>query len=581
MTGRARRQLRVLLIVCLLLGATALGPTGLVSASDHDTAVSERTLQQASGALQASRNATVVGAPVSFRFTESAEVSWSATVQPGDHAVSLVVHPTKPAVVVRPTRTGTLTVTATTPDGTRHVSTVTVEPRSPLVERYAPVLHYDETERFRPTRYEAFFHHSSLIGGPSGDTGDGMTHRPTVFDLGDTEGPSALELEGTVEDYTTYDDAYNATVYASVHRNVVFRGEAYTAITYWLFYIYDPKVEPFEQYAAHQSDIESVTLLVDESGPQWVGASQHYGGELIEWEKTTHSGPHLYVYPAVGAHSNYLVNTEAYNGSGIFVQVQHVVEGSGPDPGPGSGSFSPVYYDRTGDDVILRHAASRPNRSYELVPLTGTERWASFRGGLEGEPGKGRIPMQQARWTDPSGWMRSLLSDESQVTFVTEILSLNATPTALTGEIEFQNLGPKPRTAWVVLDAKPSTARWSGDSTVTLVTRRVTVGTGVVTNVSYDGSYPRVGADTWDLRVRLFGYDPSVSEPEDIYFAYTTTYPADVPPAGVDLAARAPTSNSWHLPVFFSKYLGGTPVVLWLLLVVVVGILGRHLRRLV
>jgi hypothetical protein len=575
-TGKSRRRLWVV-VACLLLGGTVPEATGVTSAGGQENAVSERVLQHVTESLQASRNATVVGAPVSFRFTKSAEVSWSATVQPGNHAAQVVAHPTRPAVVVRPTRPGTLTVTATTPDGTRHVSTVTVDPRSPLLEQYAPILHYDDTEQYLPTRYEAFFHHSSLIGGKSGDTDDRIARRPTVFDLGDTDGPSALDLEGDVDDYPTYDDAYNTTVYASVHRRVTFRRESYTAITYWLFYIYDPKVEPFTQYAAHASDIESVTVLVNASGPQWVGASQHYGGELVEWEKTPHSGTHLHVYPAVGAHSNYLVNTEAYNGSGIFVQVQHVLEGSGPQPG--SGSFSPVYYDRTGDDMVLRHAAGQPNRSYELVPQTGTERWASFQGGLEGEPGKGLIPMRQARWIDPAGWMQHLLSDESQVTFVTELLSLNATPTALTGEIEFQNLGPKPRTAWVVLDAKPSTARWSEDSTVTLLSRQARVGTGVVTNVSYDGPYPRAGADTWDLRVRLFGYDPSVSEPEDIYFAYTTTYPADVPPEGVDLAARAPTSNSWHLPVFVSKYLGGAPVVLWLLLVVVIGILGRHLRR--
>lgn len=228
---------------------------------------------------------------------------------------------------------------------------------------------------------------------------------------------------------------------------------------------------------------------------------------------------------------------------------------------------------------MLQHAGDQPNETYDLVPLTGTERWASFQGGMEGEPGKGWIPMRQARWVDPAEWMGSLVANESQVTLVTEVLSLTAAPTGLTGEAEVENLGPKPRTVWVVRDAKPSGARWSSESTTTLVSRDVKVGTGVVASVKYNGSYPRAGADTWTLRVRLLGYDPAVSEPEDVYYEYSTAYPADVPQDGVDLPAGAPTSNSWHLPVFTSKYLRGVPAVLWLRVVIGIGLLGRRLRR--
>jgi hypothetical protein len=456
-------------------------------------------------------------------------------------------------------------VTATTPDGATHAVTVRVDPRSPLVERYAPILHFAADEEYFPTRYEAFFHRSTLVR--HGDWGSRtvLARNPSVFDLADRDERTAVRLQGTPEDYRTYADPYDYTVYASVHDDVRYDGASYTAITYWLFYVFDPKVEPYSKYAAHQSDIESVTILVDESGPQWVGASQHYGGETIEWAKAPHSGTHLHVYPALGAHSNYLVNTDEYDGSGIFAQVQHVLAPTGP--GAGSSSFSPAYRDTTGDSVVLRHDADDSahgvdgSHTYEIVPLLGTERWATFRGGVEGEPGKGTIPMQQARWGDPGRWMTDLVPDEHQVTIVAEVLSLDLSPAGLTGTIEFQNRGPKPRTVWVVFDAKPTGSRWASESTVRIVERSVALGTGTVANVSYSGDYPRAGADAWDLRVRVLGYAPTTAEPEDRYFAYRTEYPAAVPPDGLDLAAGAPTTHSWHLPIFVTKYAAGAPIV--------------------
>jgi hypothetical protein len=73
--------------------------------------------------------------------------------------------------------------------------------------------------------------------------------------------------ESQHEDYQdTVERVYPETVYSSIHRNVEFNGERYTAIGYWMTYIHDPKPDDegwLINRAAHTGDQEVVFVLVD------------------------------------------------------------------------------------------------------------------------------------------------------------------------------------------------------------------------------------------------------------------------------------------------------------------------------
>jgi len=520
------------LLVCSLVAATPVGadsagpgPGSSAPPFDATTAGGEATAP----ALVVSRDTVPVGSPVSLGVTgEDVEVvEWTLASSPPtsasavvDHGRTATLRPDVPGEYVVRARTATnetLRATVTT-DGTRRLS---------LLRRYAPVLSFHENETYYPTRLESFVYNARLetLGAPD-------TDEPNTFSLANRSDDWELDLDDG--DFTDYDDRYPPTVYGSVHRNVTFRGESYTALTYWLFYVYDPK-QPgsVAGLLAHQSDLETVTVLVNDSGPQWLGASQHYGGEVREWRNVDRDDTHPRVFPAVGAHSNYLRNTARYDGRGILPQRQFVNESS-----TNTTLFEPalgVYADHTGNATVWT-ADGSVGTEYQVAVLTGSEVWATYEGTLGPDDGTAPVPTQRARWRRPGRWMnRTLAPDERQLAAQLDRAAVAGDDADITGRATVTNTGPKPATLHVVLEAKRPEASWADGSVVVNATA-VPVGTERAARVFLRGSPPDPGE--WDARLRLAAYPRPVADEEEIIDGSDPTV----------VAVTDPTNDGFQLP---------------------------------
>ena len=461
--------------------------------------------------LRVSRSETVVGSPITVGVSGqfSGDISWDVLDAPAESSASIRGAYSTVATLT-PDQTGTYEIRASSNGRTDTVTVeVTNERDYQILKRYAPRITQAVGETYYPTRYEAFVQHAELQ-----DLGQTNVENPTMFDIAGRSASWEMDLEGSTSDYASYQNEYPPSVYGSVHRNVEFRGTEYdVAVTYWLFYVYDPKQEgEIESLVAHQSDLETVTVLVDDNEPRWVGASQHYGGELREWPKTSHDGTHLRLYPASGAHSNYLRDTAKFSGSGLLGQSQHIPSGESAEIISDS-----IYTDQTGGGRTLSPPGSET--SYDLITLTGNERWASYEGAFGPNDNHGKIPMQRERWTAVGTWLeQDILSDEAQVEAdVTGSISSNAGTVSARADIE--NVGPKPSQFWGQLQVKPTTAPWQSTSADTVATETVRVGTEQTRRLSLSGSAVTGRSGEWDARLRIFSYRPDVSEQEDIEFA--------------------------------------------------------------
>lgn len=465
--------------------------------------------------LRSSRSSTTVGSPVSFQLTGAtgSEVSWQITSQPAGSDASLYTE-YRHTASFRPTTPGQYSITAT-PEESNVTKSATISVSesddSKLLSKYAPRIHYDAEEQYHPTRYEAFIYHSKLQQFGA----DNIPH-PTVFDLSGKENWE-LELDGSSDDYPTYQEDYPPAVYGSVHENVQFRGESYTAATYWLFYTYDPKkADSIGELFAHQSDLETVTILLQDGNPELVGASQHYGGELREWSATPTNKSHLNIYPALGAHSNYLRNTENYADSGIPIQQQFLFEDS-----TNTSVLDVVeYFDETGSDTVYAQD-STGDIQYQLIPLTGSEAWADYEGTLGPNDDAGALPFDRTRWRNPGHWMETRLPEDEQQ-FEINVLDGDVTVGAETiqSSMRLANEGAKPHPAWIVAEAKPTTARWEGSQTVTLSKKPVFVGVGETVEATIETQPPESGG-TWNTRIRVAAYPPSAGDAVDIFAQLT------------------------------------------------------------
>ncbi len=462
--------------------------------------------------LVASRSTVPVGGTLSVRAEgdTGTQPDWEIAKAPAGSDATLRTH-NRQTVTFRPDEAGSYTIQASA-SGTDASGQVTIQTAGTaklnLLRTYAPRIHYDAEELYRPTRYEAFVKHARLE-----DFGQADTNQPTMFDLADRSDAWELDLRGSESDFPSYDDQYPPTVYGSVHESVQFRGERYTAVTYWLFYIYDPKnPEGISQLIAHQSDLETVTILLQDGEPKWVGASQHHGGELREWSKTPKQGSHIDIYPAVGAHSNYFRNTEKFGGEGIPGQNQFVFASSMTTT-----LFNAGYADHTGNDRSLTATGEGDGR-YQVVPLTGSEIWATYDGAFGPNDNEGKVPMQRDRWAQPGAWMESHLpADEKQVggTITTTSFEMGDTG-PLTANVQLRNPGPKPHTLWVILETKPASASWDGTQNQVVTTERVPLGVEQQTAVSLSGS-PHGDSSQFDARVRVAAYGPTVLEEADVF----------------------------------------------------------------
>lgn len=470
------------------------------------------------------------------------ELRWHIADRPAGSKAEIRAQSGKSATF-RPDTAGNFTLTASPADNPDEAgTTVTIHASNTsnwsLVRRYAPVVHFARGTEYYPTRYEAFFTRARPdtlwcdYGVSWFCNGDVVT-----YDLGGDSSISGLVLDEPVRQYRrdARETRYPATIYGSVNRDVTYRSTEYTAVTYWFFYLNDPKPEDsIGQYGLdHQSDVETVTVLRNASGPQYVVTSQHYGGEIREWEKAPTQGTHVHVYPAVGAHSNYLTNSQLYQGAGFYPQAQFMQSGSESASvwsavvNNAGGPATELYHDETGNSTTWRPS------DYQLALLTAREVWADYEGrlgtgGLAGEGGK--VATQRTRWRNLSGWLETQpLPDEVQLDAAFESSRFEIGEETVRAEASVVNgaavvaasidgdigvAGMKPHRFWVVLEAKPESASWNNADVRLLDSRPVRVGTGESRSVTVEGRTPSNGE--WDYRIRLLLYEPAISEEEDV-----------------------------------------------------------------
>lgn len=459
--------------------------------------------------IMASRTATVVNAPVSLE--ADAGATWEIVDGPDRNERQIRVVNNR--LTFEPNAPGEYTIRATPSTADRTANEVTISVSryrdQALIERYAPVVNFHPDETFWPTRYEALVHNAQLE-----ESNTLVVEQPTMTTLAGRDASHALDL---YEDPSRYASArypadiygYAPTIYASVHETSL-HGESYTAVTYWLFYLYDPKGGGTGGFLEHQSDLETVTILLQRGDPQYVAASQHKGGELREWSKTQRDGSHISIYPARGAHSTFLDDSSRYMGDGFIGQNQFMTRSSMSTSTLGAG----VYTDITGSDTVWRHGAGG-DVSYELVPLTGNEGWATYRGGFDDDPGDGVAPMQRGLWRNPGSWIESYYpSDEKQYD-----ANIRNPRTAGDGDhvdvgFDLENTGPKPFDATIAVYAKHETESWSAAQP--LGTNTVSLGTNIERSIDLKVGLPTGPDGTYDVVIGIFPYSMDVAEQEDV-----------------------------------------------------------------
>ena len=383
--------------------------------------------------------------------------------------------------------------------------------RNEVLETYAPLLTFPAEERYKPTRYEAYVENSVLLDGnavvyPSAES---VVENPTLLDLWRYSDDDVAVVPQDFHDeaaYEAYQDPteYPRTVYGGVHEDVEFSdhdriedGE-YTVVSYWMMYVHDPK--PSDEAgqiskgpAVHTGDQEPLFVLLDEDGPQWVAAQQHFGGELRRWEAVNTVGDHPRLFPAEGAHSNFFgpyaggtetaVTERSENPEYIYQEqffcaddvsdtagdVQEFITGCDTgihglyrvlgfeytDPIGFNERLAPEQYDEAGGPPV--------DETYEIALLTDDEAWSDYSGDLYAYPRSGvplprktdgTIPQEQSRWPDDDlpGWIdEEIYPDHEQTDArILESDSWFGSDTVLVDEtdrtvpLEIQNTGVQP-----------------------------------------------------------------------------------------------------------------------------------------
>jgi len=324
-----------------------------------------------------------------------------------------------------------------------------------LAETYAPTINFHSEEQFYPTRYEAYFENANIDINGRDRT---IAERVTAIDIGNenlhsdydpSDKDNHLYLRGTESEFKRYQSRYPRAVYASVTGTTVpgdtsplapEKDTSYIALTYWFFYLFDPKSEDglannAKRYLSkHTSDTESFTILFDESGPRWVGAAQHYSGDFMRWEKAVSGGNRLEVYSAHGAHSTFLVNTDEYSGGvpgqyrygpdkytdwGTEVADQEI-ELDVSDTARPIGALGYMIADKTDDYESWAYEGTGRTHEYELLILSEESGAAVFNGNFVsdevGEDEGGTLPqVRDERWSDPGFWIRDRMLRETEV----------------------------------------------------------------------------------------------------------------------------------------------------------------------
>ncbi len=278
-----------------------------------------------------------------------------------------------------------------------------------LAERYAPVIKLKEQaepcdstgEQYAPASADIVLDNPQILLRQVGDGNPVVKVGPSAADLHDHGEGFYLDFPGDAlspgcifeRDFQRFNRDRPAVVYA----HVVGQEDApdQLALQYWFFYYYN------KYNNLHEGDWEGIQLLFDvgtvaealEVEPTSVGYSQHFGGEVADWNasKLERQDSHPVVYPAVGSHASYFTSTLYIGRSGS--------QGFGCDNTEGpSVELSP-------DVVVLPSEVDDANDPLAWVDFEG--KWGERQSGpFDGPTG----PATKDRWTAPIDWHRTLRS---------------------------------------------------------------------------------------------------------------------------------------------------------------------------
>ena len=180
-----------------------------------------------------------------------------------------------------------------------------------ILDQYAPVYQYTESECCFPVDVEYFMTNSDLYE-YSDDGAFIRETNPTSESIGNMRG-SILD-NGIILDYQSKLPGLGYTVYGKV----MSEGNA-TIAQYWTFYAFNKG-----SLNVHEGDWEMVQVVISGNTSIEVMFSQHNSGMRATWEQVDKEGDHVVVYVAEGTHANY-----ARSCSGRFGVASDVVGDSG------------------------------------------------------------------------------------------------------------------------------------------------------------------------------------------------------------------------------------------------------------
>jgi|AntDeeMinimDraft_5_1070356.scaffolds.fasta_scaffold00480_1 hypothetical protein len=530
--------------------------------------------------LETGRTTAATGSKVALGVTgapENAQIDWSIEQAPESDAGELL-HDTGTDTSLTVNAEGTYTVTAVIKDdGDTEVLKRNIQVESKkvesldttaeeLTEEYAPILNFHPDERFFPTRYEAYVENSVVA------TQSSEMSNPSLLDL--ERGSEQIDPQTTDdEELLQFQDfeTYGETVYSGVHENVSYKGEEYVGVSYWFFYVNDPKPSDsgfVHKRAKHTGDQEKVLLLMNESGPQWIAAAQHFGGEIRRWEKVNKSENRPILFAGEGSHPTFFepyggtVQSEAlepvptgYEYQKLY-QEQYLTELFNLEFEPGSTEPHPLIYANqytdpvSGDGPTWGPTTDSDMREYETILLTEEMAWANYEGKVytyPEAPSKGSVPMQSTVWTDTETWLTEEIAP-SHEQFDGEISSpeqgqqpdITRVDGTMMTNLTVANTGPQ--SGMFVLNV---TAEHESGTVYS-----AEYGQPIDANTIADGEYQaeekgvsvpvfpddveQISSGEWDVTVELASYSADIRDEEDIHddmtfsFAHEAEVDADV-----------------------------------------------------
>jgi len=183
-----------------------------------------------------------------------------------------------------------------------------------LLTRFAPRLHFDALERWRPCLADAYTAHSTFLDA-AGEALDGSppAEPAMLANLEElksrldplSDGPDPDSLRRSNELLATFGEEQDLSTAGTCYGRLVHGGPGAIFLQYWLFYPDNPCVLP---PGRHDGDWELVQLRLRESGAEWEATHATLAGHgkpVTRTFRSTDGGPDVFV--AIDSHASYFV----------------------------------------------------------------------------------------------------------------------------------------------------------------------------------------------------------------------------------------------------------------------------------